>query len=52
MRKITFEWVLFTVGGAIIGAIAVDAYRKAKEDAAKAKAEAAKPDEILLIEKL
>jgi hypothetical protein len=52
MKKITFEWVLFTVGGAILGAIAVDAYRKAKADAAKAKAEAAKPDEILLIEKL
>jgi hypothetical protein len=52
MRKITFEWVLFTVGGAILGAIAVDAYRKAKADAAKAKAEAAKPDEIVIVEKL
>jgi hypothetical protein len=52
MKKITFEWVLFTVGGAILGAIAVDAYRKAKADAAKAKAEAAKPDEIVIIEKL
>jgi hypothetical protein len=52
MKKLTFEWILFTVGGAIIGAIAVDAYRKAKAEAAKAEAEAAKPDEILLIEKL
>jgi hypothetical protein len=32
--------------------MAVDAYRKAKAEAAKAEAEAAKPDEIVIVEKL
>jgi hypothetical protein len=52
MKKLSLEWILFTVGGAILGAMAVDAYRKAKAEAAKAEAEAAKPDEIVIVEKL
>jgi hypothetical protein len=52
MKKGYFEWLLLTAGGAVIGAIAVEQYRKYR--AAKA-AEAAKigvPKEILIIEKL
>ena len=52
MKQGTLEWFLFTIGGAIVGAVAVDYYRKYKADSAAAKAQAAKPDEIVILEKL
>lgn len=52
MKQGTLQWLLFTVGGALVGAIAVDYYRKYKADSAAAKAQAAKPDEIVILEKL
>jgi hypothetical protein len=52
MKQGTLQWFLFTIGGAIVGAIAVDYYRKHKEDQKARAASAAKPDEIVIIEKL
>jgi hypothetical protein len=52
MKQGTLQWLLYTVGGAIVGAIAVDYYRKHKADSAAAKAQAAKPQEIVILEKL
>ena len=52
MKQGTLQWFLYTVGGAIVGAIAVDYYRKHKEDKKARAAAAAKPDEIVIIEKL
>jgi hypothetical protein len=52
MKQGTLQWLLYTVGGAIVGAIAVDYYRKHKEDQKARAAAAAKPDEIVIIEKL
>jgi hypothetical protein len=52
MKQGTLQWLLYTVGGAIVGAIAVDYYRKHKEDQKARAANAAKPDEIVIIEKL
>jgi hypothetical protein len=52
MKQGTLQWFLFTIGGAIVGAVAVDYYRKYKADSAAAKAQAAKPDEIVILEKL
>jgi hypothetical protein len=52
MKQGTLQWLLYTVGGAIVGAIAVDYYRKHKADKEAAKVQAAKPDEIVIIEKL
>ena len=52
MKQGTLQWFLFTIGGAIVGAIAVDYYRKHKEDQKARAARDAKPDEIVIIEKL
>jgi uncharacterized membrane protein YebE (DUF533 family) len=52
MKQGTLQWLLYTVGGAIVGAIAVDYYRNYKADSAAAKAQAAKPQEIVILEKL
>lgn len=52
MKQGTLQWLLFTVGGAIIGAMAVDYYRKNKALREAAKAQEAKPDEIIILEKL
>jgi len=52
MKQGTLQWFLYTIGGAIVGAVAVDYYRKYKADSAAAKAQAAKPQEIVILEKL
>lgn len=52
MKQGTLQWFLFTIGGAIVGAVAVDYYRKYKADSAADKAQAAKPQEIVILEKL
>lgn len=52
MKQGTLQWLLFTVGGAIVGAMAVDYYRKNKALREAAKAQSAKPDEIIILEKL
>ena len=46
MKQGTLQWFLYTVGGAIVGAIAVDYYRKHKADKEAAKAQAAKLAEL------
>jgi hypothetical protein len=52
MKKGYLEWLLLTAGGAIIGAIAVERYRKYKSDKAAEALKASKPKEILIIEQL
>jgi hypothetical protein len=52
MKQGTLQWFLFTIGGAIVGAVAVDYYRKYKADSAAAKAQASKPQEIVILENL
>jgi len=52
MKTGTLQWLLFTVGGAIVGAMAVDYYRKNKALREAAKAQDAKSDEIIILEKL
>lgn len=52
MKKGYLEWLLLTAGGAIIGAIAVEQYRKYKATKAAEAAKAGVPKEILIIEKL
>ena len=52
MKQGTLQWFLYTVGGAIVGAIAVDYYRNYKADQKAAAANAKKPDEVVIIEKL
>jgi hypothetical protein len=52
MRPGTLQWLLYTVGGAIVGAIAVDYYRKYKTEKQANVAQAAKPKEIVILEKL
>jgi len=52
MKQGTLQWFLYTVGGAIVGAMAVDYYRKYKADKEAAKAQASKPQEIVILEKL
>jgi Tfp pilus assembly protein PilE len=52
MKKGYFEWLLLTAGGAIIGAIANEQYKKYKERKAKEAARATIAKEILIIEKL
>lgn len=52
MKKNYLEWILITAGSAIVGALAVDAYRKHRARMAAEKANAAKSKEILIIEKL
>jgi hypothetical protein len=52
MKKGYLEWLLLTAGGAIIGAIAVEQYRKYKERKAAEAAKAGIPNEIIILEKL
>ena len=52
MKQGTLQWLLFTVGGALVGAIVVDFYRNYKADQKAAAANAAKPQEIVILEKL
>ena len=52
MKQGTLQWLLFTVGGALVGAIVVDYYRNYKADQKARAATAAKPDEVVIIEKL
>jgi Tfp pilus assembly protein PilE len=52
MKKGYLEWLLLTAGGAIVGAIAIEQYKKYKERKAKEAARATVAKEILIIEKL
>ena len=52
MKKGYLEWLLLTAGGAIIGAIAVEQYRKYKADKASEALKASKPKEIVIIDQL
>lgn len=52
MKRDYLEWILITAGSAIIGALAVEAYKKNKARLAAEKAQAAKPKEIVIIEQL
>ena len=52
MKQGTLQWLLFTVGGALVGAVVVDFYRNYKADQKARAATAAKPDEVVIIEKL
>jgi hypothetical protein len=52
MKKGYLEWLLLTAGGAVIGAVAVDQYKKYKERKAAEVLKASKPKEIVIIEKL
>jgi hypothetical protein len=52
MKKGYLEWLLLTAGGAVIGAVAVDQYKKYKDRKAAEALKASKPKEILIIEKL
>ena len=52
MKKDYLEWLLLTAGGAIIGVIAVERYRKYKADKAAEALKASKPKEIVIIEQL
>ena len=52
MKRDYLEWILITAGSAIIGALAVEAYKKHRARLAAEKLQAAKPKEIVIIEKL
>jgi Tfp pilus assembly protein PilE len=52
MKKDYLEWLLLTAGGAIVGAIAIEQYKKYKERKAAEAARATIAKEILIIEKL
>lgn len=52
MKQGTLQWLLFTVGGAIVGAMAVDYYRKNKALREAAKKQDAKSNETIILEKL
>jgi hypothetical protein len=52
MKKGYLEWLLLTAGGAIVGAIAIEQYKKYKERKAAEAAKIGVPKEILIIEKL
>ena len=52
MKKGYLEWLLLTAGGAVIGAIAVEQYRKYRAAKAAEAARATVAKEILIIEKL
>jgi len=52
MKRDYLEWILITAGSAIIGALAVEAYKKHKARMAAEKSQAAKPKEIVIIEQL
>ena len=52
MKRNYLEWILLTAGSAIIGALAVEAYKKHKARLEAEKAMKAVPNEILIIDKL
>ena len=52
MKRNYLEWILITAGSAIIGALAVESYKKYKARLEAEKAKAAKPKEILIIDQL
>jgi hypothetical protein len=52
MKKGYLEWLLLTAGGAIVGAIAIEQYKKYKDRKAAEAARATVAKEILIIEKL
>ena len=52
MKRNYLEWILITAGSAIIGALAVEAYKKHKARLEAEKAQKAVPNEILIIDKL
>jgi len=52
MKQGTLQWLLFTVGGALVGAIVVDYYRKNKADKEAPTVQAEKPKEIVILEQL
>jgi uncharacterized membrane protein YebE (DUF533 family) len=52
MKKNYLEWILITAGSAIVGALAVDAYRKYRAKQNEDRIKAAKPKEIVIIEQL
>lgn len=52
MKKNYLEWLLITAGSAIVGALAVDLYKKHKVSKEAEAAKAGIPKEILIIEKL
>ena len=52
MKKISAEWLFFTVAGAVVATIAVDIFRKHKAQKLALENKAATPKEILIIDKL
>jgi hypothetical protein len=52
MKRNYLEWFLLTAGGALVGALAVEAYKKHRARRDAEKLQAAKPKEILIIEQL
>jgi hypothetical protein len=52
MKRDYLEWALITAGGAILGALAVEAYKKHRARRDAEKLQASKPKEILIIEQL
>lgn len=52
MKKNYLEWALITAGSAIVGALAVDAYRKYRAKQNEDRIKSAKPKELLIIEQL
>ena len=52
MKTNYFNWFIATAAGAIVGTIAVEAFKKHRERMAAEKAASTKPQEILIIEKL
>lgn len=52
MKKNYLEWAILTAGGAIVATLAVDAFRKHRAKQKEDKLKAAKPKEIVIIEKL
>lgn len=52
MKRNYLEWILITAGSAIVGALAVEAYKKHRARMAEEKARKAVPNEILIIDKL
>jgi hypothetical protein len=52
MKRNYLEWFLLTAGGALVGALAVDLYRKHKAAKEAVQAKSNVPKEFLIIEKL
>jgi len=52
MKRNYLEWALITAAGAIIGALAVESYRKYRAKQNEDRLKATKPKELLIIEQL